>query len=57
MRPLGKKKTREHVKGHQDCDVCRPQQKNGKARSREEARREVSSSMKVIESSRGASKP
>ncbi len=31
MRPLGAKKTRTHVKGHQTCAICHPATKGGRA--------------------------
>jgi len=37
MKPLGSKKTRTHVKGHQDCGVCHPDPKGGRAAAIREA--------------------
>lgn len=34
MKPQGRKKTRTRVAGHQDCAVCHPDAKSGKARER-----------------------
>ena len=41
MRRLGHKKTGTRVEGHQDCGICHPDIKGGKARERETVRREV----------------
>lgn len=34
MKPQGRKKTRTRVAGHQDCALCHPDTKSGKARER-----------------------
>jgi hypothetical protein len=31
VKPLGAKKTRTHVKGHQNCAICHPAPKGGRA--------------------------
>ena len=38
MKPLGKKKTRTRFSGHQDCDICHPDTKAGRAAEKRMAR-------------------
>ena len=40
MKPVGKKKIRTKVAGHQNCAICHPEQKSGKARDGLMSRRE-----------------
>ena len=34
MKPLGKKKSHRTIKGHQNCGICQPSIKNGKAKEK-----------------------
>jgi len=45
MKPLGSHKTRKHVAGHQNCGICRPEKKGGRAYEDRETKSEVESQM------------
>ena len=45
MKPLGSHKTHNHIAGHQNCGICRPEKKGGRAYENRETKSEVESQM------------
>ena len=45
MKPLGSHKTRKHVAGHQNCGICRPEKKGGRAYEDRETKLEIDTQM------------
>jgi hypothetical protein len=41
MKPLGSKKTKTHVKDHQDCGICHPSTKLGRQHDKISVRQQV----------------
>jgi len=46
MKRLGCKHTKSRLQGHQDCAVCHPRTKAGKAKAKADARREMQNQVK-----------
>lgn len=45
MKPLGSHKTHDHVAGHQNCAICRPEKKGGRAYEKTETEKEIEDQM------------
>ena len=45
MKPLGSHKTHNHVAGHQNCGICRPEKKGGRAYEDRETKLEIDTQM------------
>ena len=45
MKPLGSHKTHNHIAGHQNCGICRPEKKGGRAYEDRETKLEIDTQM------------